>query len=125
MQDDVACEASPAINPSSASAHVRIVYCHRCGWMLRAAWYAQELLSTFGERLENVTLSPRHGGIFEVYANDRRIWSRADEGRFPDAKELKQRVRDVIAPTMSLGHADTKAQGSRPASEGGESCPYP
>jgi selenoprotein W-related protein len=35
------------------------------------------------------------------------VWSRAAEGRFPELKELKQRLRDVIAPERSLGHSDT------------------
>lgn len=32
------------------------------------------------------------------------LWDRRVEGRFPEAKELKQRVRDRVAPTRSLGH---------------------
>ena len=28
----------------------------------------------------------------------RQVWSRKAEGRFPEAKELKQRVRDVLVP---------------------------
>ena len=28
-----------------------ITYCTQCQWLLRAAWLAQELLSTFGEDL--------------------------------------------------------------------------
>ena len=35
-----------------------------------------------------------------------RIWSRKDAGRFPDIKELKQLVRDRIAPDRPLGHSD-------------------
>jgi selenoprotein W-related protein len=34
------------------------------------------------------------------------IWSRKAEGRFPDAKELKQRLRDRIAPEKDLGHSE-------------------
>jgi selenoprotein W-related protein len=39
------------------------------------------------------------------------VWSRKDEGRFPDITELKQRVRDVVAPERSLGHSDRKPAG--------------
>lgn len=73
---------------------VEIEYCVRCQWLLRAAWLAQELPGTFGE----VALVPGRGGIFEVRAQGRRLWSRAAEGRFPEAKELKQRLRDLIDP---------------------------
>jgi selenoprotein W-related protein len=34
------------------------------------------------------------------------VWSRDAQGRFPDIKELKQLVRDRIAPGRSLGHSD-------------------
>lgn len=49
---------------------VTIVYCTQCRWLLRAGWMAQELLSTFDEELDALTLKPGSGGIFEVYAND-------------------------------------------------------
>jgi selenoprotein W-related protein len=87
---------------------VKIVYCTQCRWLLRAGWMAQELLSTFDEELDELTLKPGTGGIFEVYANDERVWSRKEEGRFPEITELKQRVRDQIAPERDLGHIDRK-----------------
>ncbi|MTI62944.1 SelT/SelW/SelH family protein [Methylophaga sp.] len=85
---------------------VSIVYCTQCRWLLRAGWMAQELLSTFDEELDELSLKPGTGGIFEVYANDRLVWSRKQEGRFPEITELKQRVRDQIAPERDLGHID-------------------
>lgn len=86
---------------------VELEYCTQCRWLLRAAWLAQELLTTFEEELGGVTLIPGTGGIFEARIGDRVLWSRKAEGRFPDAKELKQRVRDDIAPDRHLGHSDT------------------
>ena len=35
-----------------------ITYCTQCQWLLRAAWLAQELLSTFGDDLGKVSLVP-------------------------------------------------------------------
>lgn len=87
-------------------ARIEITYCTQCNWMLRAAWLAQELLSTFAAEVREVALQPGSGGVFEVRANGVTVWSRKTEGRFPEAKELKQRVRDVIAPEKPLGHAD-------------------
>ena len=75
-------------------------------WLLRAAWLAQELLTTFEQELGEVALQPGVGGVFEVRVGEELIWSRKQEGRFPEAKELKQRVRDRIAPERSLGHSD-------------------
>ncbi len=37
---------------------IEIEYCTKCRWMVRAAWMAQELLSTFEENLEAVALVP-------------------------------------------------------------------
>ncbi len=34
------------------------------------------------------------------------LWDRKTEGGFPDAKELKRRVRDAIQPGRDLGHVD-------------------
>jgi selenoprotein W-related protein len=88
------------------SHRVEITYCSQCRWMLRAAWMAQELLTTFEGDIEALTLKPGTGGIFEVHADGVLVWSRKANGRFPDIVELKQVVRDQIAPARSLGHAD-------------------
>ena len=85
---------------------VEIEYCTQCRWLLRAGWTAQELLTTFQAELGEVALVPGTGGIFDVRVGDEVVWSRAAEGRFPELKELKQRLRDVIAPGRPLGHSD-------------------
>jgi selenoprotein W-related protein len=73
---------------------------------LRAAWLAQELLTTFEQDLVSVALKPGSNGIFEIMLNQQLIFSRKDEGRFPEAKEVKQLVRDLIDPARDLGHSD-------------------
>ena len=88
---------------------VEILYCRQCRWLLRAAWMAQELLTTFEAELGGVTLRSGTGGVFVISVDGAVVWSRNDEGRFPDIVELKQRVRDRIAPERPLGHADRKA----------------
>ena len=85
---------------------IEIVYCTQCRWLLRAGWTAQELLTTFAAELGEVALVPGGSGVFEVWLNDELIWSRKEQGRFPELKELKQRVRDRIAPEKDLGHSD-------------------
>jgi selenoprotein W-related protein len=85
---------------------VEIRYCTQCRWLLRAAWTAQELLTTFEAELGEVALVPATGGAFEVRVGDALVWSRAEEGRFPELRELKQRVRDVVAPGRDLGHSE-------------------
>lgn len=73
---------------------------------------AQELLTTFQDELGEVALLPGKGGIFEIRVGDEVIWSRAIDNGFPDIKELKQRVRDRIAPDKDLGHSERKTQGN-------------
>ncbi len=85
---------------------ISIAYCTQCNWLLRSAWMAQELLSTFGEELGGVTLIPGTGGIFEIRLGEALLWERRRDGGFPDVKTLKQLVRDQIAPGRDLGHVD-------------------
>jgi selenoprotein W-related protein len=85
---------------------IQIEYCTQCRWLLRAAWMAQELLTTFSTEIGELALVPGTGGVFEVRVDGAVIWSRAEAGRFPEIKELKQIVRDRIAPGRDLGHSD-------------------
>ena len=85
---------------------VEIEYCTQCRWLLRAAWMAQELLTTFEQELGEVALVPGSGGIFEVRVEGTSIWSRKERERFPEMKELKQLVRNRVAPEKELGHSD-------------------
>ncbi|WP_374654293.1 SelT/SelW/SelH family protein [Dongia sp.] len=89
---------------------VAITYCTQCRWLLRAGWTAQELLVTFEDELGGVALIPGTGGVFDVTLDGALVWSRKVESRFPELKELKQRIRDVVAPSMPLGHSDNKTE---------------
>ena len=88
----------------TVGSRIKITYCRQCGWLLRASWMAQELITTFGHEIEEVSLSPGTGGVFEIRIDDELIWSRKDKGRFPDIKELKKIVRDISSPDKDLGH---------------------
>ncbi len=86
-----------------------IEYCPKCHWLLRAAYMAQEFLSTFENDLKGVTLEPSEtNGDFQIRIDDEKIFDRKEYGGFPEIKELKQKVRDIVAPGKSLGHTDTK-----------------
>ncbi|KAL3911889.1 MAG: hypothetical protein SGILL_007105, partial [Bacillariaceae sp.] len=118
---------------------VVIHYCTGCQWMLRAAYLGQELLTTFdGGELKSVTLvpskPPEKGGRFanqrsnplhlavvafvsskSVLLDGNELFDRKTEGRFPEPKEIKQLIRDKVAPSKDLGHSDVdgrKSQGS-------------
>ena len=96
---------------------VVIHYCTLCQWQLRAAWMAQELLSSLSGELYEVALRPGLGGVFEIWVNEHLVWERKRDGGFPDAKILKQRVRDVACPDKVLGaHVERQAESSPPGS---------
>ncbi|KAL7789903.1 Rdx family domain-containing protein [Trichoderma ceciliae] len=114
---------------------IAIQFCTQCKWMLRAAYYAQELLSTFSLSLGEVALQPSTGGIFVVTIyhassspssspspsiQSTTLWDRKTDGGFPETKELKRRVRDVIDPARDLGHVD---RDYRPAAAAASAVP--
>ena len=65
---------------------------------MRAAWLAQRDSDYFFEDIGEVALQPGHGGILEIRLNGEMIFSRKESGRFPEAKEIKQLIRDQIEP---------------------------
>ncbi|TFK76115.1 hypothetical protein BDN72DRAFT_831551 [Pluteus cervinus] len=95
-----------------------IEFCDRCHWMHRANWLQLELFQTFPPQvLGCISLYPRNSddtaGRFRVWlvgSDDTRhlVWDRKVEGGFPELKNLKQRIRDIIQPGRSLGHSDKK-----------------
>ncbi|OTB20581.1 hypothetical protein K445DRAFT_313051 [Daldinia sp. EC12] len=132
--------ASSSSSPQSPFPLPRITirFCTQCKWMLRAAYFAQELLSTFSTSLGEVALQPSTGGTFvvEIFfqppvtsttnssdpspaVQNRVLWNRKTDGGFPETKELKRRVRDVIEPGRNLGHVDKDYSASKAKSGGG------
>ena len=86
---------------------IKIEYCPKCRWMLRAAYIAQEFLTTFEDVVGGVTLVPSSvNGRFSIQVDDQTIYDRKASDGFKEIKELKQLIRDVIAPGMTLGHSD-------------------
>ena len=90
----------------SRKPRIEIEYCAPCRFLLRATWTAQELLTTFAEELGELALVPGAGGVFEVRIDGETVFSRDAAGGFPEMKELKQAVRDVVSPEKDLGHSD-------------------
>ena len=88
---------------------ITIEYCPKCNWLLRAAYMAQELLTTFADELYAVTLQPSEtGGHYSIRVNSETVFDRKEWGGFPEIKEIKQLVRDKVSPEKSLGHSDKK-----------------
>ncbi|KAK5089298.1 hypothetical protein LTR70_006776 [Exophiala xenobiotica] len=99
---------------------VAIRFCVQCKWNLRAAYYAQELLQTFSNTVGEISLIPVTGGIFTITlytkaatseevqysVTETQIWDRKQDGGFPETKDLKNRIRNVIDPEKDMGHVD-------------------
>lgn len=89
---------------------IRIEYCTQCGFLLRAGWMAQELLRAFEQELQEVALVPGSGGDFIVRLDGQVLFSRRDQGRFPEAKELKLLIRDAIGSERRFGHRERSGE---------------
>ena len=87
-----------------------IKYCKGCRWLHRASWMAKELLITFSEELSGASLLVGETGEFSIELNQSIIFSRKKEGRFPELKEIKNLIRDIISPNKELGHSETNKQ---------------
>jgi|ADKI01.1.fsa_nt_gi selenoprotein W-related protein len=75
---------------------VRIVYCQPCGYMPKALDMAQKLLESYGmvyNKKFGVSLEPGDQGIFDVYLDDRLIFSKKEEGRLPEPKEIVEKLK--------------------------------
>jgi len=90
---------------------IEVEYCPKCGWLLRSAYIAQELLTTFADELGGVTLIPSTvTGRFQIRVDHLEIFDRKKNGGFADIKVYKIKVRDLIAKDKLLGHSEFKAQ---------------
>ena len=70
-------------------------------------YYVFILMSkSHSDDLQQIAIAPASKGVFEIYYNDELIWCRKQDGGFPEAKELKRRVRDKLDPRRDLGHID-------------------
>lgn len=98
------------MSSAAAKPRVQIDYCAKCRFLARAAWMAQELLTTFPDELGEVALVPGEGGVFQVRlateAGVELVACRDRDGGFPELAALKRRIRDRVAPARDLGHSD-------------------
>jgi selenoprotein W-related protein len=83
---------------------VEITYCTKCHFLLRAAWMAEELLTTFGAELAEVALRPGSGGIFEVAVDGAVVATNRDHAPMPDPAAVKRAIRDIVSPDRKIGH---------------------
>jgi len=79
--------------------NVKIAYCVPCGHLPQAMELAKTLLASYGQRLNknfSVTLDTTDSGIFEVYIDGEKIFSRHEARRFPTADEIIAEIEKRI-----------------------------
>lgn len=88
--------------------HFEIEYCTGCKWLLKSAYFAQEILTTFEEEVDAVTLKPHRGqdGSFTIYHNGEVLWDRRANNGFPNMRQMKNLIRDKVSPAKNLGHTE-------------------
>lgn len=60
-------------------------------------------------RRKGVLLLPSEiGGRCTIFINDDKLLDRKESARFPEIKELKQMIRDIVSPGKDVGHFDKK-----------------
>ena len=70
---------------------------------------AEELLTTFVDDLKGVMLQPAEvNGYYAISIDGKKVFDRKEHGGFPEIKEIKQMVRDIVNPEKPLGHSDKK-----------------
>jgi selT/selW/selH-like putative selenoprotein len=68
---------------------VKIEYCVPCGYLPRATELAGEIKKKYGADAE---LVKGDKGIFDVYVDGKLVFSRHQEGRFPEPQDIFDRV---------------------------------
>ena len=68
--------------------NISIEYCNAWNYLPRAASLATKILETYGNGVSGLQLIPSGGGVFEVTKNDHLVFSKKQEGRFPEIDEV-------------------------------------
>lgn len=64
---------------------IEIEYCVPCGHLGRALTTQQDLLETYGNQVDTVTLRTGSGGVFKVRIDGRQVWDAQTDGYDLDA----------------------------------------
>lgn len=70
---------------------VKIVYCAPCGYLP----FAENLKNAIQSHVKGskIVLEAGRGGILDVFVDNKLIFSKHKEGRFPEVKEILDKVR--------------------------------
>jgi selenoprotein W-related protein len=82
-----------------AQPKLTIEYCAPCNYLPRTVWQVQELMNELHGSVESVELIPADGGRYRVTLGDEVLFSKEEEGRFPDPKELLEKAYASLGKT--------------------------
>lgn len=51
---------------------------------------AEDLLHDHFQTIENLTLIPSSGGVYEITYGDKQVWSKKESGDFPDPEAIQK-----------------------------------
>jgi selT/selW/selH-like putative selenoprotein len=77
-------------------ATIRIEYCAECFDMPLAVRVAQDILTEYEDRIEQLVLYPTNGGGFDVKVNGRFAFSRSSAGRNAQEGEILRNVGQAL-----------------------------
>ena len=75
---------------------IRIEYCTSWGYISRAVALTQTLLNEHKNNIEELTIIPSSGGVYEISLNDELLFSKKELDRFPEDDEAENIIRDKI-----------------------------
>jgi len=82
---------------------IEIEYCPKCNWMLRAAYMAQEVLSSFTEEIHGVLLVPSEiAGRYTVRVANTEIFDRKRAGRYCRSRKVAGSFGQIFLVNINL-----------------------
>jgi len=72
---------------------VSITYCVPCRYQFKAIQDADAILKEFGQRLTALRLVPGNRGVYDVAVDGELIFSLDETERFPETRELLEKIR--------------------------------
>lgn len=72
---------------------VKIEFCMQWNFAPKAASLAGDLFSHFRFDIEKIELIPSSGGVFEVYVNEEKIYSKIEKGVFPKLEDIMYKLQ--------------------------------
>jgi len=67
---------------------IQITYCRPCRFWGQALQDARALFERFDQRIDQLRLVAGEDGVYEVSVDGERVFSKDEQGRFPDEGEL-------------------------------------